>query len=344
MKNAFLLLLAAACLFSTGPLRAQEPPAENPGRAPDSETADWDAIQHGRKRIAMLRFPCLSATYTVGDQTMAADTVADNLLSDFNQYFLQSTKFRVLSRQDDAAIGDEQLRILNNAAASGNDAELAKLTKSLGLDYILAGTVKQFHIAPPQVVTISLTGTQVVSIPSAMMELDCRIVEVATSEILWADHIILDLTQQEINDAGNDVVTLYHTLCQLASRRIAEAMDALAPIRVLRVQPDGTLVLDRGGTLMVPGSLFDVLRQGEPILDPITGEELGKPEYRVCTVQITQAPPTAKFSYAKIVGGSGVITPNDLEAGLIARPYSEPADTPPTQPAQKTTVILPFDR
>ena len=313
----------------------------------EQKIAELNALKYNRKRIAMLRFPCLAATYTVGAETMQSATVADDLLSDFNQYFLQSPRFRVLSRQDDAAIENEKLRILNAAAASGDDTELAKLTKEMGLDYFLTGTVKQLYIAPPQTTVIQLTGAQYVSIPSAVIELDYRIVDVATTEIIWADHIIIDLAPQEIAQARGSVFTLYHILTQMASRRIAEAMDAIAPIRILQISPTGEFTLDRAGTLIIPGALFDVFRRGEPILDPETGEELGCPEYRLATVQVKRV--DAKFSYAEICTGSGVITPSDLENGLIARPYRMPVmvGTPSaTQPAATSApiILLPQDR
>ena len=314
----------------------------------EQKIAELTNVKRNRKNIAMLRFPCLSATYTVGAETMQSATVADDLLSDFNQYFLQSPHFRVLSRQDDDAIDAEQLRILNNAAASGDDTELAKLTRALGLDYFLTGTVKQLHIAPPQTTVIQLTGAQYVSIPSAVIELDYRIVDVATSEIVWADHIIIDLTPQEIAQAQGSVFTLYHILTQMASRRIAEAMDAIAPIRVLQISPNGEFTLDRAGTLIIPGTLFDIFRRGTPILDPETGEELGCPEYRLATVQVKRV--DAKFSYAEICTGSGVITPSDQENGLIARPYRMPVtvappatSAPPAAPAAPI-ILLPQDR
>ena len=313
----------------------------------EQKISELSAIKHNRKCIAMLRFPCLAATYTVGSETMQSATVADDLLSDFNQYFLQSPRFRVLSRQDDMAIENEKLRILNAAAASGDDTELAKLTKEMGLDYFLAGTVKQLYIAPPQTTVIQLTGAQYVSIPGAVIELDYRIVDVATTEIVWADHIIIELAPQEIAQARGSVFTLYHILTQMASRRIAEAMDAIAPIRILQISPNGEFTLDRAGTLIIPGALFDIFRRGEPILDPETGEELGCPEYRLATVQVKRV--DAKFSYAEICTGSGVITPSDMENGLIARPYrmpvmvGTPVATPPTTPAAPI-ILLPQDR
>ena len=56
----------------------------------EQKIAELSATRRNRKCIAMLRFPCLAATYTVGTETMQSTTVADDLLSDFNQYFLQS--------------------------------------------------------------------------------------------------------------------------------------------------------------------------------------------------------------------------------------------------------------
>lgn len=321
---------------------AEQSAAEAEQRA--SERIDeLDGLLNGRKRIAMNLFACAQPTFTTGNENTIAESVAYDLLSDFNQFFLQSPRFRVLSRQDDAVVNSELTRIINNATVGGNMEELSKIGMELGLDYVVTGAVKQLFIAPPQVTTIQLTGAKYISIARAIIELDYRIVNIATKEIIWADHIFIDLTPAEIQESGNDVVTLYHVLTQLASRRIAEAMDAIEPIRVVRVMPNGQFILDRAGNLIIPGSFFDLYRQGEPIVNSATGEELGRPEELLATIQIKRV--DTKLSYGEIVIGSGVITPSDLESGIVARPHRDPVYLTPDPASSAPPVIkLPFDR
>ena len=298
-----------------------------------------------RKEIAMILFDCAQSTFQTGNQNTIASAVAYDLLSDFNQFFLQSPRFRLLSRQDDQVVDAEKIRILDNAAAAGTLDDLHKIGMDLGLDYVVTGALKQLYIAPLEVTTIQLTGNRTSSISRAMIELDYRIVNIATREILWADHIFIDLTPAEIKGIGYDVVTLYHALTNMASRRIAEAMDAISPIRVIKVLQNGQFLLDRGGNLIIPGSFFDIFRQGEPILDSETGEELGRPEEQLATIQIKRVDP--RNSYGEIVIGSGVITPSDMEGGIIARPHRDPiylSPAPAPAPAAPPVIKLPFDK
>ncbi|MBQ4479516.1 MAG: hypothetical protein II943_02650 [Victivallales bacterium] len=320
----------------------QQQQAEEAKQEAEQKIGELDGLLTNRKRIAMIPFACAQPTFTAGNENIIATSISDALLSDFNQFFLQSPRFRVVSRQDDAVVDNELARIINNATASGNFNELYKVGMELNLDYVLVGSVKQFFIAPPQVNTVQLTGAHYASVARAVMELDYRIVNIATKEIIWADHIFIDLTPAEIKDAGNDIVTLYQTLNQMASRRIAEAMDAIEPIRVVKILPNGQFVLDRAGNLIIPGSFFDVYRQGDPILDPSTGEELGRPEELLSTIQIKRVDP--KLSYGEIVLGSGVITPSDVASGIIVRPHREPVYvTPQETPATPPVIMLPMD-
>ena len=320
----------------------QQQAAEAAKQEAEQKIGELDDLLTNRKRIAMIPFACAQSTFTTGNENTLATSISDALRSDFNQFFLQSPHFRVVSRQDDAVVDDELARIINNAAVSGNFNDLYKVGMELSLDYVLVGSVKQFFIAPPQVNTVQLTGARYVTIPRALAELDYRIVNIATKEIIWADHIFIDLTSAEIKEAKNDVATLYQVLNQMASRRIAEAMDAIVPIRVVQITPAGQFVLDRAGNLIIPGSFFDIYRQGEPILDPATGEELGRPEELVTTIQIKRVDP--KLSYGEIVIGSGIITPIDLESGLVARPHREPVYAAPQEvPAAPPVIKLPMD-
>ncbi|MBR0458466.1 MAG: hypothetical protein IJJ26_04455 [Victivallales bacterium] len=294
-----------------------------------------------RRKIAMIPFATRDPHFLVGNTKMAASTVSDDILSDFNMHFTQSRRFAVLTRQDNAALKAEK----NLLAAEGSVVEMAKLGQTLGLDYMVLGTVKQLYIAAPQTRTIAVSGNAYTTIDRAFLELDYRIVVPATSQIKWTDHIIIDLAPQEIAQSGGDMLRLYQTLVQYAGVRIAEAMDNIYPIKVLQLLVNGEFVLDRGGSLMVPGAYYDVFRLGEEITNPSNGESLGRTEEKIATVQITRV--DAKLSYAGLVPNSGTLTKADIENGVYLRPFrmtaiqgaQPPAPQPPPKPFK-----LPFDK
>ena len=292
-----------------------------------------------RRRIAMIRFGTGSDSFAIGNNRLRAAAVADDILSDFNQYFTQSRRFIVLSRQDNAALDAE----ISGIRANSPVEEMAKVGQRLGLDFMVAGSVKQLFIAKPVTQTIAISGTTYTTIPRAAIDLDYRIIVPATSQIQWADHIVVDLTKEEIARAQGDVITLYRMLLHAASMRIAQALDNYSPLRALQLLPDGQLVLNQGGSLVRPGAFYDVYKQGAQIVDPVSGASLGRPEIRIATVQITRVDP--KLSYAAIVQGTGAVTSEDLSQGVVLRVHRAPVNQAPAprQPATAPVILLPQD-
>ncbi|MBQ6473241.1 MAG: hypothetical protein IJJ33_14750 [Victivallales bacterium] len=300
-----------------------------PGLSPDT-----------RRKIAMVPFTAREKSFTVGASQVLASTVTDDLLSDFNLHFTQSRRFAVLTRMDNGALSAEKRLIESNSPAS----EMAKLGQTLGLDYLVVGNVKQLYVAPVQTATIAISGAAVSGIDRAFIDLDYRIVVVATSQIKWADHLTIELTPQELAQTNGDVLTAYHFLMQNAGLGIAAAMDNIYPINGVKILSNGELVLDRGGSLIMPGALYDVYRLGEEITNPVNGESLGPTEERIATVQITRV--DSKLSYAGLLKGYGQISVEDVQRGIILRPSQIPlpAEQPSAPPASRPVIKLPFDK
>ena len=72
------------------------------------------------------------------------------------------------------------------------------------------------------------------------------------------------------------------------------------PIKVIKVQKDGVLILNYGDIFLKPGQQLVAFEVGESFVDPDTGEVLGSEEMEIGRVEITRA--EAKFSRAVVVG------------------------------------------
>ena len=302
---------------------------QTPGLSPDT-----------RRKIAMIPFTSREKSFTVGTSQVLAATVTDDLLSDFNLHFTQSRRFAVLTRTDNSELSAEKRLLEANSPAS----EMAKLGQTLGLDYMVVGNVKQLYVAPVQTATIAVSGATISGIDRAFIDLDYRIVVVATSQIKWADNLSIELTPQELAQTNRDVRTAYRFLMQNAGLGIAAAMDNIYPINGVKILSNGELVLDRGGSLIMPGALYDVYRLGEEITNPVNGESLGPTEERIATVQITRV--DSKLSYAGLLKGYGQISADDVQRGIILRPsqITLPAAQPSAPPASRPVIKLPFDK
>ena len=90
------------------------------------------------------------------------------------------------------------------------------------------------------------------------------------------------------------------------------------PIKIVRVQSNGEVMLNYGNSMLSEGNVLDVFSQDEAFVDPDTGEELGREEEHVGKLEIIRA--QARFSKAKIIQGDSIAD------GMLARITNEVVD------------------
>jgi len=122
-------------------------------------------------------------------------------------------------------------------------------------------------------------------------------------------------------------------------------MANIYPIRVVKVQPNGEIILNQGGVTVKNGEILDVFSKGEKIIDPYTHESLGSSESWIASIKIFRVIP--KMSYARVLKGKSSLIRN----GSICRRQAE-KNKQPSQTSGRTTdvqsisgggVVLPFD-
>lgn len=291
---------------------------QTPGLSPES-----------RRKIAIFPFKTVD-NYPVGGNLLAADTVSRDMADRLITLFTQSRRFAVLSRQDDDVLQAEKDLIIREAPA----AEMAKIGQTLGADYLLSGTVAALSIPAPVRKDSAISGTTTVTLPYARLKVQYRIVVVGTGQIKFADDIFIDLDREQLRATRADPSTAYEMLKREAARRIVwRALSAIYPAHVVDLLDNGEIAFDEGGSLVVPGSYYDIFRLGANVHSHSSGESLGRTEERIATALVTRV--DAKMSYARPVDGS--VTWEDFDQGLIirpARPVLELAPTAvPTAPA-----------
>ena len=274
---------------------------KTPGLSPDS-----------RRKIAILPFKTVG-NYPVGGNLLSAETVSRDMSDRLITLFTQSRRFAVLSRQDDDVLKAEKDLIVREAPAS----EMAKIGQTLGADYILAGTVSILDIPAPVRKANAATGVATMRLPYARIKVQYRIVVVGTGQIKFADDIFVDLDRDQLRATRADVGTAYEMVKREAARRIAwRALSAIYPAHVVDLMENGEIVFDEGGSLVLPGTWYDVFRLGAKVKSHSSGESLGRTEEKIATVLVTRV--DAKMSYAK--PAEGAVTWDDFDQGLIIRP------------------------
>ena len=277
-------------------------------------------------------------TYSQGVSGPSEET--DALTQKFVTALVQTRKFDVVERAqldtllDEMHLSEQGLTDPNRAVEAG---------RLLGADYFLLGEISVYDCS-----------TEVRQIPhttrwNRFVELtivcDIRIVDTRSSRIASAERGQAEGEDREMHrrqpaaDAPVDPAFLDGVERDLVAQLVLRVVDAVYPIRVISVNRRGVVSLNRGdGGGLEVGEEYDVFSEGEALIDPDTGENLGAEEERVARIRITQV--QSRFSRASIVAG----TP---QAGNVCRPAQGAFHAAPLPPrdrqAPQITILRPQD-
>lgn len=258
-----------------------------------------------RRRIAVSPFV---------DQSGRRNEFGTQLRERLVQHLTQSRRFSVLDRSNDAAY-DREMAVI---ASDGPVGERVRIGQVLGADYIVVGRMRNVQQVRTETY-LNLTG-ETVRTSFARGDLDFQVLEIATRQVRWASTIRVPTT-------GN----LNQVLEQMSVRLGREVTQTIYPLRLIRMDDPGALILNQGGVTVSQGQRFRAMELGEELTDPYTRESLGRIEREVGQVEVTRV--DERVSYARLVGGMLPVTGTDVVLRLTAE---APRPAPPRRPAGNT--------
>ncbi|HSE63214.1 MAG TPA: CsgG/HfaB family protein [Thermoanaerobaculia bacterium] len=256
-----------------------------------------------KPRVAILEFKNKTEGY-VWAWYRAGEAAQDMFVTEL----VKKGNFRVMEREKLEAIMQEK-----NLQLSGDiDPKTAvKLGKMIGVEYLIAGAVTELGVADRDVsVPSGLFGGRLpsVNVRSQKMDaaVDARAFSTTTGEIVWADSASEETSDSSVYVAGAGggvedrrkldrllrpvVVKLADSLGQakISTSGLGGASDASGVAGKIAKAVGSTLYVNVGSEAGVKeGDEFTVIRAGEVIKDPDTGEVLGANESTVGRVRIT---------------------------------------------------------
>lgn len=269
-----------------------------------------------RRRMVVMPFRSLTDKANVFGQTLQVGATCETIADKLNENLTQTRRFTMLDRAFNAETSAELSRLnLENASAG----DLGRFQQLLVTDYMVIGSVKMY--SSPASSYNQWTGVTTQN-DGPFLEISYRVILVPTSQLKWAGTIIVPYSACR----GDSVDTALASGMATAAQEISH--DIINNIYPMRVTAKTTfeLVLNQGGVNVREGSVYDVFRQGEMIVDVTSGESLGAPEEKIATIQVTRSDP--KMSYAVVAEG----TPLDqIPIGSVVRRPKGPvgAGAPP---------------
>lgn len=219
-------------------------------------------------------------------------------------HFVQSRRFRVLDREFETDLRSEQARLVPGQTPV---AELARIGQKVGADYVIVGEITRFGLK---------TASNPNFVEEASLSVEYRVIEVALQEIRWASAATCLLSDDVLrrNGLSGDRHEALNELLKSGADIVAtQVLDAIYPVKVLKVQEDGTVLLTQGGARAQAGQLVTIHSGEEITTDPDTGLPIRLDGSELALATITKV--REKYSEAKLQRGK----PDALKVGMICR-------------------------
>jgi curli biogenesis system outer membrane secretion channel CsgG len=284
--------------------------------------------------------PALVSTLEQRGQARELGRVQESLDPQLTAAFQATRKFDLVARADLKDVILEQ-----DLSGSGNvdkaDPAAAKSFKLAGARYVVVSTIDDFqdNVQEAEFKEIGKKATR----RQVRLSVIAKIYDTTTGRLLESANLQLDNSafvrnpEFLVGEKGSNLTekALQELARQMAEKVAARVVDVLLPAKVLAVR-DGQVTLNRGdGTGIAVGQAWAVFAQGEALIDPDTGENLGSEEVRVGSIRITSVLP--KTAVGEICGenrgvakGCILRVSNDGCGG--AAPAAAPAPPPPPVP------------
>ncbi|MGD8648849.1 MAG: CsgG/HfaB family protein [Desulfobacterales bacterium] len=221
-------------------------------------------------------------------------------------YLTQTRKFAILDRE---FMKEQNLELDLIQGANFSLDEMSRLGNKLGTDYMIVGAVDDV-IDKRWTQTMKTTGKKF-AMHKFGTQISFRIIDVATGQVKFSD-----MYNQGRKSQGKEAD--YMVFARKAADSVGQKIiNAIYPVVVSSVRGKKVYLAQGGDTLKV-GQKMELIKYGEPVLDPYTNESLGKEEIQIGMVQVTTV--QAKLAQAKIITSSIDLAAEFSPKSFIVRP------------------------
>jgi curli biogenesis system outer membrane secretion channel CsgG len=232
----------------------------------------------------------------------------------------QTKRFHMLDRQEVDQLLTEQLA---QSMRDGKDMQSA-FGSLKGADYFVYGSVAVLNVEEKK---MKLPGSdRVITFSDGNVQGNMRVVDVKGGQIVESRQVKI---QRRIDEPGSVQRVFANLADAFAEEVVASLMNALFPIKVAALAPDGTVYLNRGsdGGLKA-NEVLTVMRLGQKVVDPDTGVSLGAMETAVAKLTLVEVEDAR--AKARLESGAAVQPGDVVKRSLSAAAFKDSAAPAPT--------------
>ncbi len=238
-----------------------------------------------RKRIAIMPLRLSGSSVC---ETQFSEHFAERV----NDYLVQTNNFAIIDR---AYLSEKnaEFRMLENDS-NMNSNERAKLGNSLATDYMFVGSIDDFSFKSE--VSQEAYTNEVRTKNKGNIRVSWRLINVPTGMVVDSGMLTHNVTNQDFKSSSDScLIDKFDGIAKETGSRI---VDAIYPIPVVGCNGN-VLTLGRGGEYIMLGQTYNVFKFGDDIVNPYTGESIGKDEIPIGKATISDLSP--KISHAMML-------------------------------------------
>ena len=270
--------------------------------------------QELKKRIAVMSFEDKTdAGYSWGGTKTAGEGMADMLVTDL----VQSERYIVLERSEINAVLDEQ-----NLGTSGvvTAESAARVGQMLGAEIVVFGAITEFGYKERSTGGRTRRLGLGVKSTTAVVATDVRMVNATTGEIVAAESVRKSESKRGLSvdtekiDFGSQS-EFDESLVGEATREAIGDIVKMINAGSANVKWSASVITTQGSNVFINagaaggienGQTFVVMREGQKLVDPDTGLELGSVEEQIGTIRVVDnTMGSGKAAKCEVVSGSG---------------------------------------
>lgn len=279
-----------------------------------SAAAQPAQAQELKKRIAVMSFEDKTdAGYSWGGTKTAGEGMADMLVTDL----VQSDRYIVLERSEINAVLDEQ-----NLGTSGvvTAESAARVGEMLGAEIVVFGAITEFGYKERSTGGRTRRLGLGVKSTTAVVATDVRMVNATTGEIVAAESVRKSESKRGLSvdtdkiDFGSQS-EFDESLVGEATREAIGDIVKMINAGSANVKWSASVITTQGSNVFINagaaggienGQTFVVMREGQKLVDPDTGLELGSVEEQIGTIRVVDnTMGSGKAAKCEVVSGSG---------------------------------------
>lgn len=227
---------------------------------------------------------------------------------------IASNKFQNIERGRLNKLLDEQNKANSGLTKSRTAGQSGGFS---GVDFLVYGSITNFARKEETIPFLNCKTQKVV------LSVDIRLTEAATGVIRYSKRIDQQSKGNSQCEGLGGSSSDGSEVLRLAADNIAAGLvQAIYPITVIAVQPDGTILVNYGDGTLTMGEQYAIFRKGQEVRDPTTGEVLGSSETKIGQGEVVSVAP--KFSTIAAID----YDPASVQIGDIVRAASEKVKRP----------------